>query len=184
MVDFQDIEGESEARQTGFERSTRDKLAGSIQSPREHMIEEEEAIEEEKRKIQKLRRLRRFAKYAGLTYQQWECYKLYFLTKRQKKVRLRQLARKLGISIPSVWHRLDRVIRKIEKVQDRYLEGQKLKKLLKKPLYASKLKKVFHLYFERGWPPKKTAQSLDSSLSSIYKNIHTIRWLAAKYSSE
>lgn len=180
-VSFLDIEGNAEARDTLFMQETRDALANQVQSPLDRLIEEEEVSEEQKRAIQMLRRLRRYAKYARLTPKQRQAYELFFITKRSDMT-LRKLAKKLKISPSSVWARINGAIMRLEKVKQRQEEGRKLRDVLDGVLYAGKLKKVFRLYFDRGWPPQAVAKSLHCNLSTIYSNIRLIRHLGEAYS--
>lgn len=180
-VSFLGIEGNAEARDTLFMRETRDALANQVQSPLDRLIEEEEVSEEQKRAIQTLRRLRRYAKYARLTPKQKQAYELFFITKRSNMT-LRKLAKKLKISPSSAWARINGAITRLEKVKQRQEEGRQLRNVLDGVLYAGKLKKVFRLYFDRGWPPQAVAKSLHCNLSTIYSNIRLIRHLGDAYS--
>jgi DNA-directed RNA polymerase specialized sigma24 family protein len=178
IVDFQDIEGNSEARLTSFQKDVLDKLRAGYGSPLDRLIaEEEEAAAEKNRAIQKLRQLRRYVKYARLTPKQRQAYELFFITKRPGMT-LRKLARKLKISPSSAWARISGALLRLERVKLRRQEGEELRAILDGVLYAGKLKKVFRLYFEKGWPPQAVAQSLHSNLSTIYSNIHLIRDIA------
>lgn len=178
-VYFQDIEGESEARLTIYEKDVLNKIRDD--SPLERMMAEEESSEEQKLAIQTLRRLRRYAKYARLTQKQKRAYELFFITKRSGMT-LRRLAKKLKISPSSAWARINGAVQRLQIVKQRQEEGQKLREVLDGVLYAGKLKKVFRLYFEKGWPPQMVAKSLHSNLSTIYSNIQMIRDLGQAYS--
>lgn len=178
-VSFLDIEGTSQARDTEFKRDVRQKLGSVVQSPLEHLIEIEDQEIEGKREIQIVRFINRIIKYAGLTSKQRVCHDL--LT-RNKSMTLKQAANELGISPFSVWSRYHRACRKIKKTGMRILEGRRIANLITKYIYRAKLRNVFHLYFERAWPPSKIAKVLKKSLASIYKNIRTLRWLAHAYS--
>lgn len=182
-VGFQSIEAESQARLTLFEKGVLNSLHSPKDSPRESLISKEETLEAKKEAIQTLRRLRRYVKYARLTQKQQDAYKLFFLTER-KNVTHRKLARKLKISLSSAWARIHGALMSLEKVKERRMQGEKIKKILDGVLYAGKLKKVLHLYFEKGWPPKAIAKSLHSNLSTIYDNIRMIRLLGCMYASK
>ena len=73
-VHFQDIEGDSEARLTGYEKDVLNVIRSTKDSPDEKMIEAEAAIEKQKQTIQTLRRLMRYAKYARLTRCKKSCH--------------------------------------------------------------------------------------------------------------
>ena len=178
-VDFPTIEAISEARDTAFKKEVRHSLANVVQSPLDRLIEIEDQDDETKREIQKIRFTNRIIKYAGLTPKQRVCY---HLLRRKKSLKLKQAAKKLGISPFSVWSRYHRACRKIEKTGIRILEGRRMANLITKYIYRAKLRNVFHLYFERAWPPSKIAKALKKSVASIYKNIRTLRWLAHAYS--
>lgn len=177
-VDFQNLLSDSDARLTEFEKEVKKQLR--TKSFRDEWIEEESKVEDKRQAIQAVRRLRRFVKYAELTPKQKECYKRFFLTKR-KNVTLRKIAEKLGISLSSAWSRVHGIIRKLRRVQRRQEEGKKLKEAFDNYIRAGKLRRVFRLYFIKGWPPRRIAQSLHSSLSAIYDNILTIRILSVMY---
>lgn len=179
-VSFLDIEGVSAARDTEFKRKVRYGLADEAQSPLESLIEEEERPAKEKQEIQIIRLTNRIIKYSGMTAKQAVCYDL--LTRRKRPLTLKQAARKLGISPSSVWSRYNRACKKIEKTGVRILEGKRIADLITAYIYRAKLRNVFHLYFERVWPPSKIAKALRKSLASVYKNIRTLRWLAHAYS--
>lgn len=180
-VDFQNIEGDSETRLTVFEKDVLNNLHTLKDSPLERMIAEEQVTEEQKQAIQELSRLRRYVKYARLTSKQRQAYELFFITKRCG-VTLRKLAKKLKISPSSAWARIHGAVLRLEKVKLRRMEGQELRKVLDGVLYAGKLKRVFRLYFDKGWPPPIVAKSLHSNLSTIYANIKTLRFLGQAYS--
>jgi len=182
-VNFQDIEGDSEASLTLFQKNVLDNIRSQKDSPLEKMIAEEKATEEQKEAIQDLRRLRRYVKYARLTPKQRQAYELFFVTKRHGMT-LRKLAKKLKISLSSAWGRINGAVLSLERVKLRQEEGEKLKWLLDEVLYAGKLRRVFRLYFIKGWPPPIVAQSLHCNLSTIYDNIRTIRILSHIYSSK
>ena len=182
-VDFQDITSNSEACLTEFEKSVLDNVRDLKNNPRDQLIAEEKALEKKKKAIQDLRRLRRYVKYARLTPKQKQAYKLFFMTKRPN-ITLRKLARKLGISLSSVWARLHGALLRLEKIRLRREEGERLRRTLGTFLYVRKLRKVRHLYFERCWPPSMIARSLGSKLSTIYDNIRTIRTLGYIYSQK
>jgi len=74
--------------------------------------------------------------------------------------------------------------KRLEQIKKRREEGEKLKAIMDGVLYTGKLKRVFRLYFERCWPSPMIARSLHSNLSTIYRNLRTIRFLAQVYSSE
>ena len=181
-VDFQNIEGDSEARLTGFGKDVRNALQAKTDSPLTILMASEEAATKRNQTIQELRRLRRYVKYARLTSKQREAYELLFLTRR-RGVTLRKLAGKLRISLSSAWARINGAVLRLEKVRLRQEEGRTLKKVLGRRLYAGKLRRVFRLHFERCWPPQAIARSLRSSLSAIYDNIQTIRALGHVYAS-
>lgn len=178
---FQNIEGESEARLTDYEKAVLDKIRSASDSPLERMMAKEAAAEEQNQTIQNLRRLRRYAKYARLTPKQRRAYELFFITKRPGMT-LRKLAKKLKISPSSAWARINGAILRLERVKQRREQGRKLREVLDGVLYAGKLKKVFRLYFDKGWPPQMVAKSLHSNLSTIYSNIQMIRDLGQAYS--
>ncbi len=178
-VSFLDIEGIAEARDTEFKREVRHSLTNVVPSPLDRLIEIEDQEMQGKREIQRIRFTNRIIKYAGLTSKQRVCY--YLLT-RKKSLKLKQAANKLGISLFSVWSRYHRARRKIERTGIRILEGRRIANLITKYIYRAKLRNVFHLYFERAWPPPQIAKALKKSLASIYKNIRTLRWLAHAYS--
>ena len=180
-VHFQDIEGDSEARLTGYEKDVLNVIRSTKDSPDEKLIAAEAALEKQKQTIQTLRRLMRYAKYARLTRKQRRAYELFLLSK-ESDMTLRKLARKLKISLSSAWARVRGAILRLEKVELRRKEGRELRKILDGVLYAGKLKRVFHLYFEKGWPPTAVAKSLHSNLSTIYVNIKTLRRLGQGYS--
>ena len=182
-VDFQGIASNSEACLTEFEKSVLDNVRDLKGNPRDQLIAEEKALEKKKQAIQDLRRLRRYVKYARLTPKQRQAYKLFFMTKR-RDMTLRKLARKLGISLSSVWARLHGALLRLEKIKLRREEGERLRRNLGTFLYVRKLRKVRHLYFERCWPPSMIARSLGSKLSTIYDNIRTIRTLGYIYSQK
>ena len=179
-VHFQDIEAESEARLTIYEKNVLNKIRDN--SPLERMMAEEEASEEHRQTIQTLRRLRRYTKYARLTSKQRQAYELFFITKKPAGMTIRKLAKKLKISPSSAWARINGAVLRLERVKDRREEGRKLRGILDGVLYAGKLKKVFRLYFDKGWPPLAVAKSLHSNLSTIYSNIKMIRYLGRAYS--
>lgn len=183
FADLQNIEGNSEARLTGFGKDVRKALQAKADSPLTILMANEEAATKRKQAIQELRRLRRYVKYARLTSKQRRAYELFVLTKRQG-LTLRKLAGKLKISLSSAWSRIRGVIARLEKVEERRLEGRKLRKVLHRILYAGKLRRVFRLYFEKCWPPQMIARSLHSNLSTIYDNLQTIRALGHVYSSK
>lgn len=187
QTDFQSIENPlQDTELSGYELEAREKLAGRL-SPLDQMIAEEEALERKKAGIQIRRWIHRNRKYAGLSPKQWACYRLWegrYSKDSKKKVSLKRVAEKLGISASSLSSRLKGVERRMEKLTLRRLEGQRIKKLIKKPLYRAKLRNVFYLYFERLWPPGKIAKALKRSLASVYKNIRTLRWLAHSYSPQ
>ena len=178
-ISLQDLEAQSQARDTQFKREVRHALSSQVKSPIEELIEEEESLETKNREIQSKRRFNRIINYAGLTPKQLACYKL---SKNKRYPRLELIARKLGISISSAWSRLNRAEIKIEKVLIRFLEGKRINELIIKPLYRPILKTVFHLYYERAWPPKKIAKATKRELSTIYKHIQKLKWLAHAYS--
>jgi hypothetical protein len=180
-VDFQNIEGESEARLTVYEKDVLNRIRSTSDSPLERMMAEDDASEEQKQAIQALRRLRRYVKYARLTLKQRRAYELFFITKR-RSMTLRKLAKKLKISPSSAWARINGAVLRLERVKERQEEGWNLRKALNGILYAGKLKKVFYRYFDKGWPPQAIAKSLHSNLSTIYSNIQTIRFLGEVYS--
>ena len=182
-VYFQDIESNSEARLTLYEKDVLNKIRSTKDSPLEKLMVGEEASEEQKQAIQKLRRLRRYVKYARLTSKQRQAYKLFFMTKRTGMT-LRKLAKKLKISLSSAWARIHGAVLRLERVGLRRQEGRELRNILEGVLYARKLKKVFYLYFDKGWPPAAVAKSLRSNLSTIYSNIQTIRVLGYAHSQE
>ncbi len=182
QTDFHKIENPSQNTElSGYELEVREKLAEGL-SPLDQMIQEEKEFEKKKAEIQIRRRVLRNRKYAGLTAKQWECLKLryqrYSRDPDEKEVPLTRIAQRLGIRVSSTSSRLKRALRKIENLTLRQLEGQRIKKLITKPLYRAKLRNVSHLYFERLLPPKKIAKVLHRSLASIYKNIRILRWLA------
>lgn len=183
-VDFQELSRLSEEKLDAFKKEVRDKLIQK--SIRDLIIEKELDEEEKKRKIQATRRRRRYVKYARLTKKQRECYRMYHHAgNKKRKVTLQKIADRLGIRVSSVWSRVRRAEDKIRKVAFRFEERNRLEESFEsKSLYAGKLIKVMHFYFERGWPPTRIAKSLNCSLSSIYKNIETIRWLARIYAEE
>lgn len=180
-VHFQDIESNSEARLTFYEKDVLNVIRSTKDSPDKKMIAAEEAAEKQKRAIQTLRRLMRYAKYARLTPKQWRAYKLFLLSK-ESDMTLRKLARKFKISLSSTWARVHGAGLKLEQVELRRKEGRELRKILDGVLYAGKLKKVFYLYFDKGWSPPAVAKSLHSNLSTIYANIKTLRFLGQAYS--
>lgn len=182
-VDLQNIEGDSEARLTGFGKDVRNALQARTDSPLTILMVNEEAAAKRNQTIQELRRLRRYVKYARLTSKQREAYELLFLTRR-RGVTLRKLAEKLRISLSSAWARINGAVRRLEKVRLRQEEGRTLKRVLGRRLYAGKLRRVFRLYFERCWPPQTIARSLHSNLSTIYDNLQTIRALGHVYASK
>ena len=179
-VSFLNIEGTSQARDTEFKSDVRQALGNVVQSPLDHMIEEEERPQKENQEIQSSRFKNRLIKYAGLTSKQRICYDL--LTFEDPPLTLKQAGIKLGISPFSVWSRYKRACQKIDKISLRILEGRRIANLITAYIYRAKLRNVFHLYFERVWPPQKIAKALRKSLASIYKNIRTLRWLAYAYS--
>ena len=71
---FQNIESESEARLTGYEKDVLNVIRSTKDSPDEKMITAEAALEKQKQTIQTLRRLMRYAKYARLTPKQRRAY--------------------------------------------------------------------------------------------------------------
>ena len=178
---FQSIEGESEARLTGYEKDVLDEIRSTRDSPLEKMLAAEDAAEKRRIKIQSIRRLRRYAKYARLTPKQRRAYELFLLSPKSDKT-IRKLAKKLKISPSSAWARVNGAAQRLEAVRQRHEEGRKLREVLDGVLYAGKLKKVFRLYFDRGWPPQTVAKSLHSNLSTIYSNIKMIRYLGQAYS--
>ncbi len=180
-VHFQDIESNSEARLTFYEKDVLNVIRSTKDSPDEKMIAAEVALEKQKQAIQTLRRVMRYAKYARLTPKQRRAYKLFLLSK-ESDMTLRKLARKLKISLSSAWARVHGAGLRLEQVELRRKEGRELRKILDGVLYAGKLKKVFHLYFDKGWSPPAVAKSLHSNLSTIYANIKTIRFLGQAYS--
>ena len=182
-VNFQDIESDSEACLTEFEKSVLDNVRDLKSNPRDQLIAEEKALEKKQKAIQDLRRLRRYVKYARLTPKQRQAYKLFFMTKRPNMT-LRKLARKLDINLSSAWARLHGALLHLEKIKLRREEGERLRRHLGAFLYVRKLRKVRHLYFERCWPPPMIARSLGSKLSTIYDNIRTIRTLGYIYSQK
>jgi DNA-directed RNA polymerase specialized sigma24 family protein len=182
-VDLQNIEGDSEARLSVFEKDVLNALHAQTDSPLAMLLANEEAVAKRKQAIQELRRLRRYVKYARLTSKQRRAYELFVLTKRQG-LTLRRLARKLKISLSSAWARIRGVVSRLERVERRRQEGRELKKVLNRVLYAGKLRRVFRLYFEKCWPPQTIARSLHSNLSTIYDNLRTIRALGYVYSSK
>jgi predicted DNA-binding protein YlxM (UPF0122 family) len=182
FADFQNIEGNSEARLTDFGKDVRDALLSKTDSPLAMLMAKEEAAAKRKQAIQELRRLRRYVKYARLTSKQRRAYELFILTKRQG-LTLRKLAGKLKVRHSSAWARIRGVVLSLERVERRRQEGRKLKKVLNRVLYAGKLRRVFRLYFEKCWPPQTIARSLHSNLSTIYDNLRTIRALGYVYSS-
>lgn len=182
-VHFQDIESNSEARLTLYEKDVLNKIRSTKDSPLEKLMAAEEVSAEQKQAIQKLRRLRRYVKYARLTPKQRQAYKLFFMTKRTGMT-LRKLAKKLKISLSSAWARIHGAVLRLERVELRRQEGRELREILEGVLYAKKLKKVFYLYFDKGWPPASVAKSLRSNLSTIYSNIQTIRVLGYAHSQE
>ncbi len=181
-VDFQNIEGDSEVCLTIFEKDVLNNIRTLKDSPLEQMIAGEKAVEEQKQAIQDLRRLRRYVKYARLTPKQRQAYEFFFVAKRTGMT-LRKLAKKLKITLSSAWARIHGAVLRLEKVKLRRQEGDMLRRVLSDVLYAGKLKKVFRLYFEKGWPPSIVAKSLHSNLSTIYANIQTIRILGYVYST-
>ena len=183
FVDFQSIEGNSEARLTVFGKNVLDALRTQTDSPLAMLIANEEAAEKRKQTIQELRRLRRYVKYARLTSKQRGAYELLFLTTKQSMT-LRKLAGKLRISLSSAWARINGAILRLEKVRLRQEEGKTLKRVLGRKLYAGKLRRVFRLHFERCWPPQVIARSLHSNISTIYDNLQTIRALGHVYASK
>ena len=182
FVDFQNIEGDSEARLTGFGKDVRNALQSKTDSPLTMLMANEEAAAKRNQTIQELRRLRRYVKYARLTSKQREAYELIFLTRR-RGVTLRKLAGKLRISLSSAWARINGAVLRLEKVRLRQEEGRTLKKVLGKRLYAGKLRRVFRQYFEKCWSPPAIARSLHSNLSTIYDNLQMIRALGHVYAS-
>jgi len=176
-VHFQDIESNSEARLTGYEKD----VLNAIRSTKDSPDAAEVALEEQRQAIQTLRRLMRYAKYARLTPKQRRAYEIFLLSK-ESDMTLRKLARKLKISLSSAWARVHGAGLRLEQVELRRNEGRELKKILDGVLYAGKLKKVFRLYFDKGWSPPAVAKSLHSNLSTIYANIKTIRFLGQAYS--
>lgn len=178
-VSFRDIEAMSSARDTEFKREVRHAMTGQVKSPLDDLIDQEEELEEQKREIQQKRRFNRIVKYAGLTPKQLACYKL---SRSKRNPTLARIAKKLGISVSSAWSRLERAEKKIERVLIRFLEGKRIDKLITYEFYRPVLKHVFHLYYERAWPPKKIAKALRRNLSSVYRNIQRLKWLAHGYS--
>ena len=176
-VHFQDIESNSEARLTFYEKD----VLNAIRSTKDSPDAAEVALEKQRQAIQTLRRLMRYAKYARLTPKQRRAYKLFLLSK-ESDMTLRKLARKLKISLSSAWVRVHGAGLRLEQVELRRKEGRELRKTLDGVLYAGKLKKVFHLYFDKGWPPPAVAKSLYPNLSTIYANIKTLRFLGQAYS--
>lgn len=189
-TDFHSIENPSHNTPlTPYQLEVKEKLARSPSSL-DRLIRREEFLKKKKAQIQIRRRVLRNQRYAGLTPKQREalrlCYQRYSKNpdKRKRPVPLRKIAKRLGITTSSASSRLKGALRKIEKLGERRLEGQRITRLITRPLYRTKLRNVFHLYFERLWPPKKIAQALRSSLASVYKNIRTLQWLAHSYSPE
>lgn len=117
----------------------------------------------------------------GDSRRQRRAYELFLLSAKSDKT-IRNLAQKLKISPSSAWARIHGAVLRLERVKLRRQEGQELRKVLDGVLYAGKLKKVFYLYFDKGWPPPAVAKSLHSNLSTIYSNIQTIRFLGQAYS--
>ena len=178
-ISLQDLEAQSQVRDTRFKSEVRHALSSLVKTPLDGLIEKEQNLEDKNREVQSKRRLNRILKYAGLTPKQFACYKL---SKNKRYRNLALISKKLGISISSTWSRLRRAERKIEKVLIRFLEGRRIRQLIKRPLYRPILKKVFHLYYELAWPPQKIAKATKRELSSIYKNIQRLKWLAHAYS--
>ena len=171
---------------TPFQQKVREKL--KVRPHSDTLIRQEELRKKKNAEIQIRRRVMRNQKYAGLTPKQQQALKLGYhrfskdSKKRKKPVALAEIAKKLGITPSSVSSRMRRGKKKIEKLGIRQHEGQMIKKLIKAYIYRAKLRRVFHLYFERLWPPQQIADALHKSLASIYKNIRTLRWLAHAYS--
>lgn len=177
-VSWQDIEALSPARDTKFKREVRHALSGQVHSPLDGLIGQEELNEDQKREIQSKRRFNRIVKYAGLTSKQLACYKL---SKSRRNPTLLKIAKKLGIGVSSAWSRLDRAERKIEQITIRFLEGRRIDQLIPARIYRRTIYHIYCLYYKRGWPPKKIAKALHKNLSSIYKNIQMLKWLAHGY---
>ena len=180
-VDLQNISALANEEFDPFKQEVREKLIQ--QAARDLDIYREEADEERKGKTRSKREQKRRIKYAGLTRKQWECYRLFFPSRnRKRKITLQKVAKKLGISVSSAWSRRERAKDKMRYALARMEEFKRLERSFEnRGLYAGKLIKVLQLYFEKGWPPAKVAKSLHCSLSSIYQNIQTIRWLARIY---
>ena len=180
-VDFQDISSLANEEVDPFKQEIRDKLIQD--AARDLTIKKELADEIKKERIQSKRDQKRRIKYAGLTRKQWQCYKLFFPSRtRKRRITLQKVAKKLGISVSSAWSRRERAKDKMRYALSRMEECKRIERSFEnRSLYAGKLIKVTQLYFEKGWPPAKIAKSLHCSLSSVYKNIQTIRWPARVY---